>query len=379
MILKSTHPPFIFEDDKDPGYVYRGMKDKELKFLDVISGMDNVVDFEVLDDTIDINGKSSRLVRIKKVPADIRIQELTLKQAKKLLCDQIDLCVECIKSGICLADIHESNILYWAGKSYFIDLNAFSNIDGHKGLPFSYVKMAYMVNKYLGLKNEIKSSIYADHITIKSYNDWSAHNYSNAQDLELWLDFRNYVHSYKIANAKSTHWSDEYANDDDKLKENKKTKIVNSIISHIKEYSILDVGTNKGYYLNMFNNNYERLIGFDCDGKCIDIAESKYGNSKTTFVKFNIEFLFGNTNKIIDRYKSDMVLALAVTHHFSTNMVNATEAASTLALLSSKYILIEDIDNIDIYESVFSEAGFNKIKTVDSDPPRRKLSLWLKS
>lgn len=101
MNLYSISPPFIFGNKDDPGFVYRGIKEHELEYLMLIKGLKNLVQFEILDETINISGKESRLLRIERVPADIRIQELTKKQAKKLLCDQIDLCIECIKNGVC--------------------------------------------------------------------------------------------------------------------------------------------------------------------------------------------------------------------------------------------------------------------------------------
>jgi len=379
MTLTSISPPFIFEDDQDPEHVYRGIKDHEIKLLEKIGDIHTLVDFEILDERVEVGGSKIRLARMKRVPADIRIQELTKKQAKKLLCDQIDLCVDVLKCGVCLSDISESNIIYWAGKSYFIDLNAFADPVSRRGMPYAYVKMSYMVNRYLGDKTCIGSSVNADHKTIRGYKDWTAHNWTPDQDINLWQRFQEYVHNYPITEAKKTHWSDEYAHDEEKLRENKKMKIVADMLKQVKGYSVLDIGTNKGYYLDIVKDKFDRLIGFDCDDRCINLAEQQCGDDKTTFVKFGIEDCFGDRTKREERYRSDVVLALAVTHHFATNRISAQKAATAIAKMANKTILIEDIDNGHMYRGVFEAAGFKRVDRRDSDPCRRKLTLWSKS
>lgn len=370
--------PFIYEDEDDKCHLYRGIKDHEIDLLSKIPNINNIVNYEILNETIEIGGKIVRLAKMERIPADIRIQELTKKQAKKLLCDLIDLCVATLEKGICVCDISESNIIYWAGKSYFIDLNAFSNPNGSRGMTFSYVKMSYMVNRYLAGNRLIKSSVNADHITIKSYKDWTAKNWTLNQDIGLWKRFQEYVHNYKVEESKKTHWSDEYAYDKEKLKENEKLKIVVDMTKDIKCESLLDIGTNKGYYIDLLKDKFNRLIGFDCDHRCIDLAEKQYGNNKTTFVTFGIESFFDNNTNMINRYKSDFVLALAVTHHFATNKIDVNKAAQTICDLSNEKILIEDIDNGHRYHEVFIKNGFKKIDQRNSSPSKRKLSLWSK-
>lgn len=378
MKLKPYRSPFIYHDENDKDHLYRGIKEHEIKLLSKIVGLKNLVEHEILDDTIEIGGKIVRLAKMKKVPADIRIQELTKKQSKKLLCDQVDLCVSALENGVCAHDISESNILYWAGKSYFTDLNAFSNPNDSRGMTFSYVRLSYMVNRYLAGNNVVKSSVHANHKSIKLYKDWTAENWTPNQDIGLWKRFQKYIHNFKVEEAKKTHWSDEYAHDKEKLKENEKLKIVTDIMKDIKCESLLDIGTNKGYYIDTLKDKFNRLIGFDCDHRCIDLAEKQYGNNKTTFVTFGIESFFNDNTNMIDRYKSDFVLALAVTHHFATNKINVKKAAQTICDLSNEKILIEDIDNGHIYHEIFIENGFKKIDQRNSSPSNRKLSLWSK-
>ncbi|GAG68442.1 unnamed protein product, partial [marine sediment metagenome] len=162
----------------------------------------------------------------------------------------------------------------------------------NRGPAYSYVKLAYLYNRYLKGNMAIKSAADASHVTIKKYKDWTSKNYSEHANLAKWKEFKKVIQDTKTANAPKTHWSEEYARDESKFKDNEKLKIVLPFIERTHGGTLLDVGSNKGYYCDILKSHYDHLVGFDIDERCIDVAEQKYGSDKCAFSKISIDQLF---------------------------------------------------------------------------------------
>jgi len=378
---------FLFTVGGDKNNIYRsGLREEEMMLINKIKDHPMILPLEDTGDTMTI-GNSKRIdcpvYKIPRLPYEVRIQDLTKKQVKKMLVDLVDFCIYCLEKEVCVWDISESNILYWNGKTYFVDFDAFSTLDDkHRSAYYGFVKFSYLFNRYLKGNNRLTSAEQADHITIRGYKDWTSDQVGkNFNDISLWKEFKKVIENTNDK-AINSHWADEYATDEEKVKENQKVKITEDLLKPTHGGSVLDIGTNKGYYLNIIKENYDYLMGFDVDDKCIDMAEEKYGCDKIGFTKLAMnDFFFGSrvTNSRIKRFKSDLVIALAVTHHFKNSGVDTEKAAQAIADLSNKWILIEDIENQFVYKTNFENNGFELFKRVDSYPSSRKLSLWVRS
>jgi 2-polyprenyl-3-methyl-5-hydroxy-6-metoxy-1,4-benzoquinol methylase len=386
MIYEPLIGLFLFTKKGDKNHIYRsGLREEEIKILQKIKNHPMIPNFIDTGDVMTI-GNSKRVncpvFKIDKIPYELRIQDLTKKQRKKMLLNLIDLITYCLKKEICIWDVSESNVLYWNGKVYYVDLDGFSSIhDKHRNMHYSFVKLSYMFNKYLKDNYILTNNTQANHITIKKYKDWTSRQTRNFNDINLWIEFKKVVSDVNCV-ASNSHWADNYAVDDAKVKENNKVLIVKDLLKPTYGGTVLDIGTNKGYYLDIIKDNYEYLIGFDIDDKCIDLAEEKYGCNKIAFTKLAMNDFFSGsrlTDSRITRFKSDLVLALAVTHHFKNSNVDAKKSAQAMCDLSDKWILIEDIENQSIYSSIFKNNGFSIFKSVASYPSSRSLTLWVRS
>jgi hypothetical protein len=371
---------FVYTKKGDNNNLYRcGLSADKLEFLNKIKSSDTLIKFEETDDVID-DKPNPKFYKMPKLACEIRIQDVTKKTAKKMLCDLIDFIIHCLNNGVCVWDVSESNFLYYNGKTYWVDLDAFSNInDEHKNYYYTFVKVSYLFNKYIKKNLSIQNAESANCETIAVYQDWTTVRLgSNFNNPALWSEFKDIIINTD-SSAGSTHWSKEYASNHHNISEDKKAKIVQKIIKPAYGGMLLDVGANKGYYLNLLKDNFDTLIGVDTDEECINIASNEYMSDKINFVNFGIQDFNQVPDMRITRFKSDIVMCLALTHHLHNMQMNPTVSAKTLCDLSSKWILIEDIKDIPAYIDEFIKNGFKLYDRVKSYPSDRFLSLWSRS
>jgi hypothetical protein len=91
-----------------------------------------------------------------------------------------------------------------------------------------------------------------------------------------------------------------------------------------------------------------------------------------------IEEFINNDNFETSRYKSDLVVALAIVHHLKIQKMPAVDFVNMLDSICNRYIILEDVDEAEVYETLFLERGYELVKRIDSSPLPRTLSLYRK-
>ena len=364
----------LYTLDNDKNNFYRAIRPLDEWMLPIIRIEDNIfINFTETDYKITIGNIECKIVKIPRLPFQIRIQELTRRQSLEIIKFLINSVISCKKHDCIIHDIHEGNVLWW-NKPIFVDLDAISTWN-HANCSLSFVRICYLMYKYV-FKRNINSHEDACFEMLKTQGGWASEQINRQfDDITLWHEFKNIVDSIKLPDHDKNLWSDDYATSSvEELKNNPKIKKVIDLAPDGE--SMLDIGCNKGYMSHYFDNKYKYKLGFDNNESCIDkIKTSKNSN----FAYFGIDnFKKIEPIPINERFYADVVLALAVVHHFESIGLTIDYIANTIAKLSKKYILIEDITNYEEYDKIFIENGFSIINRIESYPAKRMLTLWKK-
>ncbi len=123
------------------------------------------------------------------------------------------------------------------------------------------------------------------------------------------------------------------------------------IIEHIKNIekdvdSVVDLAGNEGFFTKLIaeNTNISKIRLVDYDSNAIDVAYNMYFNSKLNRVSVSVlNFIFTlDIENTINRYKSDLVIALAVTHHLIlTQKYSLDVVLERLEMYTNKYVFVE--------------------------------------
>lgn len=151
-----------------------------------------------------------------------------------------------------------------------------------------------------------------------------------------------------------------------------------SVIEEVKPQTLLDIGANRGWYSQMAASRGVRVIAADSDETSIN---ELYSDAKTA--KLGIHSVFmdirfpepaqGPGYKLFEsaaqRFKSDMVLALAIVHHmtFAWDM-SFQQTVENLAMFSTKWLVVEFIGRNDpavqrLWKSKLSNSPWYNLET----------------
>lgn len=201
--------------------------------------------------------------------------------------------------------------------------------------------------------------------------------------------FKNYFSIIKLEDeiksfikpAETSMWSD-YHNTIDFSRENTFIRII-EIINDLKDAkSLIELASNQGKFAELIlkSTHIEKVIGTDYDKEAVDIM---YTNNKNrdNFLPLLFDMVRTNGRKcdeyLYKRIKSDVVLALAVTHHLLLSQdISIDFIFKTMKKLTSKYIIVEfmplglysgDLDNIPPLPNFYKVEWFrdNFVKYFD--------------
>ena len=310
----------------------------------------------------------------------VRVQELPATQVKEFVSEICKLNAQLLEHDLIARDVHESNAVLTIDGIKWLDYGAIVEASPDS-CTTSFVLCCYLVNKYILKK--IKCNAYETCLDdVKKGGDIFAvladRDFTKASS---WLETAGAIENLPVELDKS-HWSENYSNTMDIAHPETlgdKGKNVAAILEELDFETVTDVACNKGFYSFLAAKKAKSVIGFDLIPACIEIA-------RTFNKQFKLPAIFGaktiesvRDNKAFEtiRYRSDLVMALAIVHHIR-DVISQADFVKTLLSISNKYILIEDIDQVAIYEKLFLEQGCELVKRVNSTPSPRTLSLYKK-
>lgn len=332
---------------------------------------------------IDFEHNGKKVYKLKEYKHRIRIQECTKDIVKEFLYVICDFHLKSIDYDVFLIGIHEANINYTHDGVLWIDANSMMKPRDKHHAKKSLLLTCYLFDKYL------HESFNSEHDKYTIGDARKITNIINKDpfDKNTWIELRKEVENFNHK-TKGSNWYYEYSKimdiNNPKNVNEKAVKVANILESldfdnEIK--TVTDIGCNKGYYSLYIANKNENcnVVGFDFDEKCVNdaIMLARKNNLNAIFSLKDIPSFCNNKIYEFDRFSSDLVIALAITHHMK-KLMSVEDFANGIASIADKYILIEDIVNVDKYQKEFEKRGFVLKHRCDSYPAKRQLSLYQK-
>jgi len=205
-----------------------------------------------------------------------------------------------------------------------------------------------------------------------------------------------------------TEWSDYY---DGKFPELSQTDgwtakhiVVKRVLDDLHPASVLDVGSNRGWFAQLAAQYATHVVAFDTDEVCIAQLYHDAKEKKLPILPLVMNFKnpspgYGLSNRwltpAIQRFVCDLVLALALVHHLVFKQrLNFDQIAQALSVFARRWLLVEFVPREDKYvcqwwseqyswytvDNFITALAryFGDIKVYSSDPAPRLLLLCTK-
>lgn len=294
--------------------------------------------------------------------------------------------IDCI--GLGWRDAHAFNATFHKGKFVFFDFDALclGKTSGYRIQEFihNHIIILLMMEKnlisrsYLYLDNagvipsimDVSGYLSDDELERYKNMERECQRLSSAGDIQgCCAVLKEYVSEIQIPRMAESKWGgyqDELYDTKAETEWSDKQREVIQMIRSVGPKTLLDLAGNMGWYEFTVHNELERCIVADLDCKCIDFVYQYavdhsienvypvYLNLVTPTTAYYKDTHIGDTSIIpwrksaIDRFKSEMVLALAVVHHLAfAQQLSFEEIIGQFALYTDKWLIIEFMERHD--------------------------------
>ena len=176
-----------------------------------------------------------------------------------------------------------------------------------------------------------------------------------------------------------------------------KQKNVYELLTRLRPTSVADIGCNNGWFAELAARQHIHVLAADLDEPSISELHTRARSRSLAIHAVLLDFVRATASNITwpaaaDRFRSDMVLALALVHHLVfKNFLNFDVIARELSCYTERWLLVEfvpahdphliswPLDRAEWYnlDSFCRALGrfFNKIEVLESAPAPRKLVL----
>ncbi len=371
------------------------------------------------------------IIKHRKIPFVSYISEWNaqmIKDAALLICN---LSRELARLELTIRDVHPWNVLFdLGGKPYFIDWGALCPLKDQKRWPHEVIRDWYLMPMYLKYvgKDSLAKRLLMDTSTkidpsdisklLRSwrspikYLDWKWKCFSMSigskkMDSKYFDRIERIIDSIPIRVGK-TEWSD-YTEEGKELTHDYsddwpiRIKSVYEILKQHKPSTVLDIGSNKGWFSELAEGIGSDVIAVDIDEESVIELYRRLKIKNRKILPLVMDFIFPtNSHGMLncypsaeDRFGSDMVMVLAVTHHLVFKRdLNFDVISSALAKFSKKWLLVEFVPADDIHVNKWvADSGqdyswynienfidslrkdFRDFEIIESSPKPRKLVL----
>lgn len=297
----------------------------------------------------------------------------------------LDFLLELNKVGLALKDIHSYNVTFYNGKFIWLDFGSITEKKITISLIYEFINTYINTIFLLNMKPIIRISRNLDEESIE-YSDIEGF-LSNSQKKEYKNNIERvnqlfklnkieeliYYLKYWIDNIPvveiNSNWNNyqdnEIMNLDDYTLWSEKNKKVISMIDRISDNieTIIDIAGNSGFYCFAMSNKQKKCVLCDLDEIAIEKAYSRikkyrYKNIIPIICRIGKESA-SNLKPMELRFKSDLVLAVAIEHHLIfQQQFTFEEIVDMVYKLSNRYLLIEFALPEDIFVSKWMNENF---------------------
>jgi len=244
------------------------------------------------------------------------------------------------------------------------------------GLPLNFVSKQLPIKSWFNI-----TTLFHIHIHSKYSGNNEFKNIENKKNKGFTLEkikslqkmIFNSISKWQKAYQFENHWSTYYENDIESQEYlNDKESTIRKWLEIIKPKSVLDLGANTGKFSFIAAEYAERVISLDGDENCIDKIEKmviKRSIKKLDVLLQNLQdpspklgILNRQTETSYKRCSSDLILALALTHHlYFTNKISFNLITDILKSFCNKFLIIEFIlkEDIKVQELMTNQHNIN--------------------
>lgn len=229
-----------------------------------------------------------------------------------------------------------------------------------RGMPLDFISKQLPWRSYLSI-----SCLMHIHLHAKANNEPTKKpkspsvGFTNEKLEQLFNLLSSTIKSWNSCLEYPNHWANYYEQDIESPEYLVyKEKIIERWIKEIKPESVLDLGANTGKFSEIASRYAKRVIALENDEICVDqiesiIEQNKIDNLYTltgdlTGTIPNLGLLGQEHSSIFRRGKSELVMALALTHHLLIpGMIPLDLMVELFASFTNKYLIVEYIDSED--------------------------------
>jgi hypothetical protein len=301
--------------------------------------------------------------------------------------------------GLAFADGHALNATIANGKFVFIDFGAMKPgvtsesvllefINTHI-IPLILMYRNQIPKAYLYLKNpgiEYTVTDIQGYLDAKELSEMHALHrclmqINTAQDICRFIkrlsDFIEGLKKYELKTRWNGYQNDEWEWSPDPDKWSQKMHNVTEMMEGIYPETVVDLAGNMGWYGSYRHEKLKYAVIMDYDYNCLDYLWQKIQTLKIENVLPAYMSVCAPTldyyrddaisslaiepwrKSAIERFKAELVIALAIVHHLAfAQQLTFSEIVGQFALFSSKYLIVEFIEQSDQYITDFLKEGF---------------------
>lgn len=290
-----------------------------------------------------------------------------------------------LNNGYMLKDGHPWNVLFEKGKPVFVDFGSISKIDNRsiewfiKEFRMRFVFPLYLrsaeqhlLARYLLMdpthfleETTIFKSMLHKNNLLKLARLVSLNNSINKQKehkTSNWIGILKKQLSTTEIGKQKTEWSnytgiweENYTPDENWRAKNQS---VRKILDEIRPKTVLDIGANKGWFSGLAESLGSKVVALDIDEPSIGQLYEHVKQNKLNILPLLVDICdpthaHGPRGIMQDstvRLRSEMVLALAISHHLlSKKGLSFDQLVSYLSEFSEKYLLVEFVSKDDVH------------------------------
>lgn len=314
----------------------------------------------------------------------LRVDEVTPSAAATMLASACAVALRGLASGRCLYDIHEGNLALTLDGPLWLDWGSFAPRDHvWDGFAFMCRMVAQHVYQHLpsdGPPLPLSDQVKALRRRVFPDGEPNARTRQHPEPQRLaWTRLRKLLKAAAATPPRKTDWYSYPCGRSGlrQLESGRKAQIVSSLLSTLTFDTATDIGCNKGYFSMLAAQSSHSVVGLDVDEACIAHATREAQEARVPAL-FGIKDIAHLQDLALGedlRLRSDLVMALAVTHHLPSG-ISVSAFATVACRLANRYVLVEDIDHRDAFKEAARAAGFQLARRVASHPEPRTISVY---
>jgi SAM-dependent methyltransferase len=295
----------------------------------------------------------------------------------------LDLGTDLLQHGFTLKDAHPWNIVFDDSGPQFVDWGSIIRADGVLTWPYFEFRGTMLLPYYLmaaGLDRMVRRLMADDRnrlllrdvlpLLLNRVPTMPLLNYVNLDrrirksstgaSIQMLIQLRHRFKSI-AARPQPTEWSDypeQALSLDSKEGWQDKHLSVDRVLAELRPESVLDIGCNKGWFSELASHTGARVISMDVDDTSVNVLYRKSKMQRLPITPLVMDFcrptpahgLGSGFQSAIERFRSQFVLCLAVTHHLVFKQHLSFEfIARQLATFTEQWLVVEFVPPEDVH------------------------------